>query len=431
MAGPQDFEVTTVEAPERAVLVGIERGDTSWPAEESLAELARLVQTAGAELVFTMSQRLERPNPRTFIGAGKADELARVVDSMSADLVVFDDELTPSQQGNLEKLVGRGVKVIDRTALILDIFALHARSREGRLQVRLAQNQYLLPRLRGMWSHLAAHRMGGGVGSRFGEGESQLEVDRRLVRHRIDTIRRELKAVERSRATQRKGRSASGVFRIALAGYTNAGKSSLMNLLTDAGVEERDKLFATLDSTTRKIELPSGTAATLTDTVGFIQKLPHSLVQAFRSTLDEVREADLVCVVADAASAMCASQLDSVHEVLAEIGADTLPQVEVFNKTDLLDADELARLERMHPQGVFVSARTGAGKGELLSCFSRHAQEREALLRLLVPFPDAAAVAWAHEHAVVLSQEYGETGIELELRADERARRRLEKYALR
>ena len=279
---------------ERAVLVGVDRPGLSWPLASSLAELERLVDTAGADVVATTTQKLDAPNPRTFVGSGKAEEIAELARAHAADLVVFDDELTPSQQSNLEKAVGRDVKVIDRTALILDIFALHATSKEGRLQVRLAQNQYLLPRLRGMWAHLASNRMGGGVGSRFGEGESQLEVDRRMVRKRITSIKRELAHLADVRSLQRESRYASGMFKVALAGYTNAGKSSLLNRLTNADVLAYDKLFATLDSTTRKFELPEGREITVTDTVGFIQKLPTTLIEAFKSTLDEITGADLV-----------------------------------------------------------------------------------------------------------------------------------------
>ena len=266
------------ETRERAILVGIDRPGSPWPVDSSLEELARLVDTAGADVVATTIQRLNAPNPRTFVGSGKAEEIAELCRAHAADLVVFDDELTPSQQSNLERTVDRDVKVIDRTALILDIFALHATTREGRLQVRLAQNEYLYPRLRGMWAHLASNRMGGGVGSRFGEGESQLEVDRRMVRKRITSIKRELAQIEKVRGLQRESRYKSGTFKIALAGYTNAGKSSLINRLTNADVLAYDKLFATLDSTTRKLKLPEGREVTITDTVGFIRKLPTSLV---------------------------------------------------------------------------------------------------------------------------------------------------------
>ena len=327
------------ERRERAVLVGVERPGLKWPLASSLAELERLADTAGAETVAVTTQRLDAPNPRTFVGSGKAEEIADLARAHAADLVIFDDELTPSQQSNLEKIVGRDVKVIDRTALILDIFALHATSKEGRLQVRLAQNQYLLPRLRGMWAHLASNRMGGGVGSRFGEGESQLEVDRRMVRKRITSIKRELAHLAEVRAVQRESRYASGMFKVALAGYTNAGKSSLINRLTDADVLSYDKLFATLDSTTRKFELPEGREITITDTVGFIQKLPTTLVEAFKSTLDEITGADLILHVVDASSPEYEGQIEAVQEVLDQIGAQDIPRLEVFNKVDLLDGE--------------------------------------------------------------------------------------------
>ena len=428
------FEVETAETPERAVLVGIERPGASVPAGESLAELECLAHTAGAETVFTMTQRLDAPNPRTFIGRGKAEELASVVRNMDIDVVIFDDELSPSQQSKLEELVGHGVKVIDRTALILDIFALHATSRAGRLQVKLAQNRYLLPRLRGMWSHLAAHRMGGGVGSRFGEGESQLEVDRRLVRHRIEVLRRELASVEKSRGTQRKERAKSGVFRVVLAGYTNAGKSTLMNSLTGADVLAYDKLFATLDSTTRRLVLPQGTKATLTDTVGFIQKLPHSLVESFKSTLDEVREADLAVIVVDASSPMCADQLDVVCEVLAEIDADKVRRLVCFNKMDMVGRAQSDRLRALHPDALFVSAQTGAGTDALVAAVQTAAQEDSTVMDVLVPFERADIAAWAHEHAKVLSQDYRDDGIALRVRIPRSAagvRGKLEAYTCR
>ena len=415
----QKFGVVTEEVPERAILVGIDRGDADWPLEESLAELERLANTAGAQGIDTMSQNLDAPTPRTFIGAGKAQELASCARCMHADVVILDDELSPSQQSNLETLLGKPFKVIDRTALILDIFALHATSREGRLQVKLAQNQYLYPRLRGMWSHLAAHRMGGGVGSRFGEGESQLEVDRRLVRKRIGRIRRELKELENSRNTQRKHRKASGVFRVVLAGYTNAGKSSLMNRFTSAGVLVYDKLFATLDSTTRALELSNKTKVTLTDTVGFIQKLPHNLVEAFHSTLDEIREADLVLLVVDAASAQREPQLKAVQDVLGQIGAADIPTIAVFNKIDVLEtssASELAHLKELHRDALFVSAKTGDGIDRLISRLEEEVERRYTQIDVCIPYDQGRYVTIAHEQGSVMEEHYEADGIYLRVR---------------
>lgn len=416
MARPE-FELPTTEVePERAVLVGADRGDVEWPVEESLAELERLVNTAGARVVGRVTQKLETPNPRTFIGPGKAEELAQLVSRMEANLVVFDDELTPSQQSNLEKLVGKPVKVIDRTALILDIFALHATTKEGRLQVRLAQNQYLYPRLRGMWSHLASNRMGGGVGSRFGEGESQLEVDRRLVRKRISRIRRELKDVAQSRATQRKSRKDGSIFRIALAGYTNAGKSSLMNRLTNAEVLAYDKLFATLDSTTRRLELDAGPCVTLTDTVGFIQKLPTSLVESFHSTLEEIREADLILLVVDTSSSQRDEQINAVREVLGQIEAEKIETVLVYNKIDLCEQGELDHLRELDADAAFVSAMTGEGAPELLERITQAVLARDPLVEVLIPYTEGKFVQLAHEHTHVEAETYEAEGTCMALR---------------
>lgn len=401
------------ERRERAVLVGVDRPGAAWPLASSLAELERLVDTAGADVVAVTSQRLEAPNPKTFIGTGKAEEVADLARAHAADLVVLDDELTPSQQANLEKAVGRDVKVIDRTALILDIFGLHATSKEGRLQVRLAQNEYLLPRLRGMWAHLASNRMGGGVGSRFGEGESQLEVDRRMVRKRITSIKRELSHLSEVRAVQRESRYESGMFKVALAGYTNAGKSSLLNRLTDADVLAYDKLFATLDSTTRRFELPEGREITITDTVGFIQKLPTTLVEAFKSTLDEIAGADLVLHVVDASAEEREAQITAVEEVLGQIGAQDIRRVLVFNKCDLLDAEELDALRARHAQAQFVSAATGEGIEALVEHVARVASASDACLDVLVPYKRGDLVSLAHERCRILSETHEEEGTRL------------------
>jgi len=402
---------------ERAVLVGIDYKDASESLlESSLAELARLTDTAGAVVVATVSQRLDAPNPRTFVGSGKAEEIADLCRSFAADVVIFDEELTPSQQSNLEKAMPRDVKVIDRTALILDIFALHAATKEGRLQVRLAQNQYLLPRLRGMWAHLASNRMGGGVGSRFGEGESQLEVDRRMVRKRITSIRRELEQVSRMRQTQRSARYASGVFKVAEAGYTNAGKSSLLNRLSGSDVLSYDKLFATLDSTTRKLVLPEGREVTLTDTVGFIQKLPTTLVEAFKSTLDEIRGADLILHVVDASSDERDTQMRAVEDTLEQIDAQGISRILVFNKIDLVEPSVRAALSARYPSAVLVSAETGEGTDSLIEAIGRAASASEKVMEVLVPYSRGDVVSIAHERCTVLAESYGERGTVLTVR---------------
>lgn len=403
---------------EKAVVVGVDRPGTLWPTEASLAELERLLDTAGADVVAETTQKLSALNPRTFVGNGKAEEIAELCRTYGADMVVFDDELTPSQQSNLERVVGKDVKVIDRTALILDIFALHASSKEGRLQVRLAQNQYLYPRLRGMWAHLASNRMGGGVGSRFGEGESQLEVDRRMVRKRITSIKRELEHLSKVRSVQRESRYSSGMFKVALAGYTNAGKSSLINRLTQADVLSYDKLFATLDSTTRRFELPEGRQITITDTVGFIQKLPTTLVEAFKSTLDEITGADLVLHVIDASSEGFERQMETVRDTLEQIGAQNIPCQEVFNKCDLLDNDKLQILASRYPEAVFISAQTGFGINKLEEILSKRAASSETLLKILIPYERGDLVSLAHKRCRILEETHEEAGTRITMSAN-------------
>lgn len=400
---------------ERAILVGVDRQDAEWPLEESLAELERLAHTLGADVVGSLTQRMDRPNPRTFIGSGKAQEVATMAQETGATMIVFDDELTPSQQVNLEGLLPE-MKVLDRTQLILDIFALHAESREGKLQVELAQLQYLLPRLRGMWGHLERERLGGGRGARFGAGESQLEVDRRLARRRIAELKRELAAVAGERDLQRKRRARSGVFRVALVGYTNAGKSSLLNALTGAGVLAYDMLFATLDSTTRRFDLPEGREITLTDTVGFIHKLPHGLVEAFKSTLDEVNEADLLLHVTDGGAGQRDAQMQAVREVLHEIGAHAKPSVIVFNKSDTLSTQERAVLVRRHPDAILTSALTREGIDELVTRIADEASRGSVTLTVLVPYTRGDLVQLAHERGQILSERHTEAGTQLVVR---------------
>lgn len=425
----QHGPATIMEKPrERAILVGVDRPNQEWSLESSLAELERLAWTAGADTVAQTTQRLESPNPRTFVGSGKAEEIADLARSYAADVVIFDDELTPSQQSNIEKVVGKSVKVIDRTALILDIFALHASSKEGRLQVRLAQNQYLYPRLRGMWAHLASNRMGGGVGSRFGEGESQLEVDRRLIRNRITSIKRELANVSKKRDLQRKRRKESGVFKVALAGYTNAGKSSLLNAITGSEVLSYDKLFATLDSTTRQLVLPEGREVTLTDTVGFIQKLPTTLVEAFKSTLDEINGADLILHVVDASDPQHAQQIDTVNMVLEQIGAQEIGRIEVFNKRDLLGEAQYEALRVRFPHAVFTSTKTREGLDELIHRIGSVASAQDELLEIVVPYDRGDLVSFVHQRCTILSESYEEAGTHLILRANAQAVSRLKPF---
>lgn len=411
------FPLIPTESPrERALLVGVDRPGAVVDVSTSLAELKRLAHTAGADVMTTLTQRLKSLNPATFVGSGKVEEIARIAREEAIDVIIIDDELTPTQQSNLEKAVERDVKVIDRTALILDIFALHAKSREGKLQVRLAQNEYLYPRLRGMWAHLASNRMGGGVGSRFGEGESQLEVDRRMVRNRITAIKRELARLKGIRRIQRESRYGSGITNVALAGYTNAGKSSLLNALSGSQVYADDLLFATLDSTTRSITLPQGRQITLTDTVGFIQKLPTTLVEAFQSTLDEISGADLILHVADASSADLEMHKEAVLETLGQIEAQSIPSILVLNKADLLSPEQRDAVRARYPFALLVSASTGEGIDALIERISRSLGASETTLSVVIPYAKGDDASLAHRRCTVLSESFEEDGTHMTLR---------------
>lgn len=423
--GPDGF-IDLNEKRERAIVVGIDRGDLSRPS--SLEELERLAYTANVDVVYATSQRLSKPNPAYFIGSGKAGEIADLAHEMHVDVVIFDDELSPTQQSNLERILDKDIKVIDRTALILDIFALHAKSHEGRLQVRLAQNEYLYPRLRGMWAHLASNRMGGGVGSRFGEGESQLEVDRRIVRKRITQIKRELKNLQKTRNLQRETRLNSAVFKIALAGYTNAGKSSLLNRLCGSEVYSDDLLFATLDSTTRRYELPIGRTVTLTDTVGFIQKLPTTLIEAFKSSLDEVSQSDLILHVIDASSSDFEGQIDTVETVFGQINASAIPKIYVFNKIDLLDEDVLRGLKMRYPHAEFISTKDSVGIAELIQHISLASAVSDQTISILVPFDRGDVTSFAHEYCTVITETYSDRGTQMTLKAPAKICNRFQDY---
>ena len=375
-----------------------------------------------------MTQRLDRPIPKTFIGKGKVEELVSYVRNLNADVVIFDDELTPSQQSNLERAVGDPVKIIDRTALILDIFGEHARTREGRLQVQLAQLQYVLPRLRGMWSHLVGEQTRGGIGSRFGQGESQLEVDRRLIRDRISTLRRELAELEKRRGVQSKARWDSGVYRVALVGYTNAGKSTLLNRLTGSDVYAKDELFATLDPTTRSLVLEEGRKITITDTVGFIQKLPTTLVESFKSTLAEVRAADLVLLVVDASDLRWNDEMNEVVAILKDIESETIHRVLVLNKSDLLSSDERHALLLAHPDAVLISAQEGRGIDSLLYRIGREASAGYESMTVLVPYEKGLLLKMVHERCQVMRERYVDNGLLATIKASERMRSTLAPY---
>ncbi|MDI9589614.1 MAG: GTPase HflX [Acidobacteriota bacterium] len=417
---------------ERAILVGVDHGGVGdWTVEESLGELRRLAETGGAQVVQVVTQRLDRPVPKTYIGSGKVVEIAALVDSLEADVVIFDDELTPSQQSNLEHALGEPTKVIDRTALILDIFGMHARTRAGRLQVQLAQLQYVLPRLRGMWSHLVGEQTRGGIGSRFGQGESQLEVDRRLVRRRIATLREELRRLERQRDVQSKARWESGIYRVALVGYTNAGKSTLLNRLTGSDVYVQDELFATLDPTTRSLDLEEGRKVTITDTVGFIQKLPTTLIEAFKSTLSEVLAADLILKVVDASDQQAHKELAAVDGVLGEIGASEIRSVVVYNKCDLIDEEARRALAVSHPDAVQISALEGQGIKGLLYRVAQEASLGDETMTVLVPYERGALISMVHERCQIIREEYVQGGLMATLRASRRIGDYLAPYVVR
>ena len=420
----------TVFVPEKAILVGVDLGSSEWPLEDSMAELERLAQTDGAEVVASLTQRLDKPVSRTFIGSGKTEELVHLVKSLDADVVIFDDELTPSQQSNLEKIVGSPVKIIDRTALILDIFGVHATTHEGRLQVQLAQLQYLYPRLRGMWSHLVGEQTRGGIGSRFGQGESQLEVDRRLIRKRMTTLRSELARLDTRRSTQSKARWESGVYRVAMAGYTNAGKSTLLNRLSGSDVYAKDELFATLDPTTRALDLDEGRKFTLTDTVGFIQKLPTTRIESFKSTLAEGKNADLVLRVMDASDPNLSRELRTVDSILKQIGVGDTPYLIVLNKVDLILSEKVDELRAQYPGCLFVSAAYGSGIDELLFEISRKASEGDSILTVRIPYSKGFLMKMAHERCRVIRETYENEGLLITVSASKRMQAMLLPYSV-
>jgi GTP-binding protein HflX len=406
---------------ENVVLIGVYDRDAE-DAENSLRELAALAETAGAVVLDGLLQRRPHPDPSTYLGRGKVDELAAIVASLGADTVVADTELAPSQRRALEDRVK--VKVIDRTAVILDIFSQHAKSREGKAQVELAQLEYLLPRLRG-WGESMSRQAGGqaaggqGMGSR-GPGETKIELDRRRIHDRMAKLRRQIKGFAPAREAKRANRDRFEVPSVAIAGYTNAGKSSLLNRLTQAGVLVQNQLFATLDPTVRRSSTPDGREFTLADTVGFVRNLPHQLVEAFRSTLEEVGNSDVIVHVVDGAHPDPGAQLATVRDVIGEVGARELPELVVFNKADLLDDDRRLVLRGLEPDAVFVSARTGEGIEELRARIADRLPQWDVELDLLVPYDRGDVVSLAHERARVLDTEYEEDGTRIRLVATDR-----------
>ena len=397
-------------AGEKAVLVHLDLGRVSDP--EEVEEFRLLARSAGAEIVGQIGGSRATPDRRLFVGTGKADELKMLVEAEQAELVIFNHALSPGQERNLERHLQ--CRVLDRSGLILDIFAQRARSFEGKLQVELAQLEYMLPRLRG-WGEAMSRQAatGGGIGALRGPGETKLEVDRRRIRTQMARLRRQLRAMGQSRAVQRAERHRTGTPSVAIVGYTNAGKSSLLNRLTDAGVLVRDELFATLDPTVRRARTPSGREYTLADTVGFVRHLPHQLVEAFRSTLEEVHQADLLVHVVDGSDSDPLGQIAAVREVLAEIDAGGIPELITVNKSEITPSEILAEIRARHPDALAVSARTGSGIDDVKVAIEAHLPRPDVAVRVTIPFDRGDLVSEVHEHGDVLASTYSDHGTDL------------------
>jgi GTP-binding protein HflX len=421
------------EKPERAIIVGVKLADMSKAeAEESLQELALLADTAGVEVVCQVLHQRPAPNPAYFVGSGKAQELQNLSAEMQADVLIFDNDLSPAQTRNLEKITD--IRVIDRTTLILDIFAQRARTKEAKVQVELAQLQYALPRLTRQWTHLS--RLGGGAGAgkvggvgTRGPGETQLQIDRQLIRGRIAHLKRELEEIEQHRTVQRRHRQE--MMSAAIVGYTNAGKSTLLNALTDEHVFTEDKLFATLDPTTRIVQLPENHSIFLTDTVGFIKKLPHHLVASFKATLEEVTEADLLLHIVDASHSEALNQIKAVNQVLEELKAVDKPTLMLFNKVDKMESDdELHVLQSEYPDGIAISALTGGGLEKLKDRLVESISKNDVRLSLVLSHKDGGKVLnYIYTHGEVLDQRYKDNSVLVEAKIHSRYLKQLKKLA--
>ncbi len=417
---------------ENVVLIGVYAQGSQDDAENSMRELAALAETAGARVLDGLLQRRPNPDPSTYLGSGKAEELRHVVAALGADTVIADTELAPSQRRALEDVVK--VKVIDRTAVILDIFSQHAKSREGKAQVELAQLEYLLPRLRG-WGESMSRQAGGqvggagaGMGSR-GPGETKIELDRRRIHSRMAKLRKQIVGMKPAREAKRANRRRNAVPSVAIAGYTNAGKSSLLNRITGAGVLVENALFATLDATVRRNTTADGRVYTIADTVGFVRNLPHQLVEAFRSTLEEVGDADLIVHVVDAAHPDPAGQIATVRDVIGEVGARDIPELVVFNKADLVTPEERLVLRGLEPGAVFASARTGEGIADVLEAIARMLPDPAVEVDLLVPYDRGDVVSTLHETGRVLSVGYVEDGTRIRALASPEQAAQLAEFA--
>lgn len=410
--------ISNEEKMPRALLVSVDTGD--YDAQASLDELEELVKSAGAEPAFTVTQKLQKPESATYVGSGKLQEIKEICQAQEIDLIVVDSELSPTQIKNIENFTD--VRVIDRTTLILDIFALRARSKEGKLQVELAQLKYMLPRLTGKGIEMS--RLGGGIGTR-GPGETKIETDRRHIRRRMETLKDELAELEKHRGMLRRRREKDGVITVAIVGYTNAGKSTLMNYLTDAGVLAQDKLFATLDPTSRALKLPSGVSVMLIDTVGLVRRLPHHLVEAFRSTLEEAAQSDIIINLCDASSDEARVHLAVTNELLESLGCGDRPILTVLNKCDLLEEPVI---EQDFESFIRISARTGEGIDRLLEAIEANLPVRMKRVSLLVPFANAGIVSEIREKGTLLSEEYVAEGVRAEAVVDEQLYQKVKDY---